>query len=72
MEDTDVITAHWLGDKSGVKDRSMVVQVTPELRQQIFKYTKNLESIKNEQGKSYFIEAQLFRDMCGKKETDVN
>ena len=68
IKDSDVKIAHRLGKKKeGVKPRSMVAKVSPELRHSIFMYTKNLKGQKNELKDYYYVDPQLPEEMSAKR-----
>ena len=61
IEDEEVETAHRIGPKpkQASKSRLMVMRCQTALQQRIFKFTKNLKGIKNEDDEHYYINQQL-------------
>ena len=50
VKDEEVEVTHRVGKKPGIKNRQMVVRCKPDLRQRIFKFTKNLKNQKTTLG----------------------
>ena len=59
VDDEEVETAHRTGKKVGTRSRQIVVKCKPELKQRVFKFTKNLKDFKNSSGESITIKSQL-------------
>ena len=54
-----ILVAHRLGKQVGTKPRPMIVRCSQNLRDNIFKYTKNLSGKKNNLGDYYTVKTQL-------------
>ena len=59
VKDEEVEVTHRVGKKPGIKNRQMVVRCKPDLRQRIFKFTKNFKNQKNNIGEFMSVKTQL-------------
>ena len=71
LQDTEIEVAHRLGTKKvkqqQIKPRSMLVRCKFELRDRIFKFTKQLKDQHNELGDPYFVRQQLPEPLLSEK-----
>ena len=66
IKDSDVLIAHRIGRKLTVKHHTMVVKCDYNLREKVFKHTKYLKDIKNDQNDYYRVSPQLPESMLTK------
>ena len=59
LQKDQIQVAHRLGKKIGQKPRPMVVRCEYTLKQEVFKYSKNLKDLTTDQGDRYYIKPQL-------------